>query len=636
MAAPPLASLLPGLFADLPVGLALLDAEGRELYANARLEAMGGVPQAARALVDDVLARGAVPPAAEVRTAPPGARDVLVSVHPLRDEDGAVAGAGVALVDLTELRALERDRDEALALLDALFDAAPIGLGFWDRELRYRRVNAALAEINGVPEAEHVGRTLREVLPGIPDAVMEDFRKVIERAEPLLGMRVEGETPAQPGRTRTWSASYYPVRDGAGRVLGAGAVVQETTELERAEAVRRRLDEVLERERAVLRDVVQRAPAAIALLRGPVHRIALANARMRELVGEGDLEGRAVAEVLPEGVLEGLGGLLDEVHARGEALREVDVALPSGDPRAWDGRRFFSFTLDPVAAGPDGEAGVLVVAVETTDEVRRRALLQEELDSERAIAATLQRALLPRRLPDVPGLDLAARYEAAGFEVGGDFYDAAPVADGRWLVAVGDVCGKGPEAAALTAMARYTLRAEAAATADPAALLELLNAEVLRQVEPDVGGALRFITVALAAVELAGGRARVRLALAGHPCPVVVHAAGGATTVGEIGPPAGVDPHARYTELAVELGPGDLLLLYTDGVLDAHAPARRLEPADLAARLDAARPATATAAVDAVAAVVGEVPGTPRDDLAVLALRVTGDDRAEPGVSPSG
>jgi len=507
------------------------------------------------------------------RSAP---RDLLVSVHPLRDEEGLVAGAGIAVLDLTRLRALERDRDEALALLDALFDAAPIGLGFWDRELRYRRVNAALAEINGIPEREHVGRTVGEVLPQIPDTVVADFRKVIERAEPLLGMRVEGETPAQPGRRRSWRISYYPVGDPAGRVLGAGAVVEETTELERAEAVRRRLDE--------------------------------------------ELDGRTVAEVLP--AHGDVVRLLDAVLRGGEAHREVDVGVPSRDPRAVDGQRFFSFTLDPIAASPDAEAGVLVVAVETTEEVRRRALLQEELAGERAIAATLQRALLPRRLPDVPGLELAAHYEAAGFDVGGDFYDAAPGAGGGWLVLVGDVCGKGPEAAALTAMARYTLRAEAGGTADPAELLALLNAEVLRQVEPEDGRARRFITVALATLEVAEGVARVRLALAGHPCPVVVRAAGGWETFGEIGPPAGVQGDARYREVAVELRAGDLLVLYTDGVLDAHAPARRLEPADLGARLGAARPAGVRAAVDVVAGVVAELPGRPRDDVAVLALRV--------------
>jgi len=525
------------------------------------------------------------------------------------------------VLDLTELRALERDRDEALALLDALFDAAPIGLGFWDRELRYRRVNAALAEMNGIPEREHVGRTVGEVLPEIPETVMADFRKVIERAEPLLGMRVEGETPAQPGRRRSWRISYYPVGDPEGRVLGAGAVVEETTDLERAEAVRRRLDEELERERAVLRDVVQRAPAAIALLRGPEHRVVLANARMRELVrAREELDGRTVAEVLPAHA--GVVRRLDAALRGGEAHREVDVGVPSRDPRAVDGQRFFSFTLDPIAPSTDREAGVLVVAVETTEEVRRRALLQEELAGERAIAATLQRALLPRRLPDVPGLELAAHYEAAGFEVGGDFYDAAPGAGGRWLVLVGDVCGKGPEAAALTAMARYTLRAEAGGTDDPAELLALLNAEVLRQVEPEDGAARRFITVALATLEVADGVARLRLALAGHPCPVVVRAAGGWETFGEIGPPAGVQPDARYHEVAVELRAGDVLLLYTDGVLDAHAPGRRLEPADLGARVDAARPAGVRAAVDLVAGVVAELPGRPRDDVAVLALRV--------------
>jgi PAS domain S-box-containing protein len=140
-----------------------------------------------------------------------------------------------------ESRVAERTRELARvnALLDALFDQAPIGLGFWDRELRYVRLNAALAEINGVPRAAHIGKTVKEVLPEMDPAVMDAFCKVLATGE-TINHEVSGMTPAAPGRKRWWAVTYHQVRAGD-EVQGVGAVCKEITEAKEAEAERVRL-----------------------------------------------------------------------------------------------------------------------------------------------------------------------------------------------------------------------------------------------------------------------------------------------------------------------------------------------------------------------------------------------------------
>src|SRR3954454_12630835 len=120
-------------------------------------------------------------------------------------------------------------------LLDALFGAAPVGLAAWDRELRYQRVNAALAAINGAPVEDHIGRRVDEMLPDVGTDLLELLRGVIERDEALIDIEISGETSAEPGVRRTWQASYYPIHGLDGEVIGVGAVVSDITERKRAE-----------------------------------------------------------------------------------------------------------------------------------------------------------------------------------------------------------------------------------------------------------------------------------------------------------------------------------------------------------------------------------------------------------------
>src|SRR5204862_5368677 len=133
---------------------------------------------------------------------------------------------------------------ESLALVDSLFQSAPVGLAYWDHELRYERVNAALAEMNGLTAAEMVGRRVGDVFPDFEPQIEPALRRALA-GEPTLDVDISGETAAAPGSTRFWRASFYPVRDDEGRTLGVGGVMAEVTAEHRAQAsaesARRRL-----------------------------------------------------------------------------------------------------------------------------------------------------------------------------------------------------------------------------------------------------------------------------------------------------------------------------------------------------------------------------------------------------------
>ena len=165
------------------------------------------------------------------------------------------------------------------------------------------------------------------------------------------------------------------------------------------------------------------------------------------------------------------------------------------------------------------------------------------MEQQRHIAATLQAALLPPRLPDIPGVTLAVRYWAAGaaIEVGGDFYDAFPIAPGRWGITMGDVCGTGPAAASLTGLARHTVRAAAKHGADHSAVLDWLNLAVLES-NRDL-----FLTAAFATLDEVDGQWQLTVACGGHPLPVIVRADGSVASVGRPGSLLEVFPTSAST-----------------------------------------------------------------------------------------
>jgi PAS domain S-box-containing protein len=231
------------------------------------------------------------------------------------------------------------------------------------------------------------------------------------------------------------------------------------------------------------------------------------------------------------------------------------------------------------------------------------------------IARTLQTSLLPPKLPEIDGYELAAAYHAMGegYDVGGDFYDAFELKDGCWALTLGDVCGKGSEAAAVTALTRYTLRAAAMRSDSPLTVLETVHDAVHRE------GSSRFCTAAYA--DLAPESGEVRLVLGGHPKPAVLTAAGEVRRVGIHGHLLGSFPHWKGTTDTMVLEPGDLLLLFSDGVVEARRDGDLFGDARLEETLRAARGLDAVDVVEALETAVLDFAGSLNDDVAVLALR---------------
>ncbi|HWL91421.1 MAG TPA: SpoIIE family protein phosphatase, partial [Actinomycetota bacterium] len=238
------------------------------------------------------------------------------------------------------------------------------------------------------------------------------------------------------------------------------------------------------------------------------------------------------------------------------------------------------------------------------------------------IARTLQQSLLPPEPPQIEGIDLAARYRPAGegIEVGGDFYDAFEIGEGEWTVALGDVCGKGPDAAALMGMVRHTIRAAAIRERAPARVLATVNAAVGRQTSED-----QFCTAVAARLRPQGDRVIAWICVAGHPPPVVLRADGSLHWIRGSGALLGVFDDAQLAEDELRLAPGDTLVLYTDGVIEERGIEEVFGEERLAAVLRGAAGAAASEIVARIEeAVLGHGSGEPRDDIAILAVKATG------------
>lgn len=237
------------------------------------------------------------------------------------------------------------------------------------------------------------------------------------------------------------------------------------------------------------------------------------------------------------------------------------------------------------------------------------------------LARTLQRSLLPETLPILKQLALASAYHPVGEgnEVGGDFYDVFTTPLGCWL-AVGDVCGKGPEAAAVTALVRHSIRAFAFVRASPAQVLGAVNEVML-------GHALaqRFATVVLARLDLSSEPVKAVVAGAGHPPPILLKSGGTTECPATKGTMLGVRSGSNVSDLTFELQPGSTLVLYTDGLLDAGAPRRELTPLELCHILAAHTGAPPHAVVQQLERLaLSSGAGRLRDDIAIVAARVAG------------
>ena len=249
------------------------------------------------------------------------------------------------------------------------------------------------------------------------------------------------------------------------------------------------------------------------------------------------------------------------------------------------------------------------------------------------LADTLVASLLPPHLPQVPGAALASRYQASApeSEIGGDFYDVFSTGADRWAISFGDVCGSGPEAAVVTALARHTVRAVAARRDAPSAVLAALNRALLAQQEE----AERFLTALQVDLQRRPhGGFDVTVACGGHPLPFVRRADGTVERMGRPGTLLGVLEELDLTNSRHVLAVGDVLVLVTDGVLEARDRAGEELGDEGLARVLSATPGDPELLVDAVAQQAAERRvGNTRDDFAVLAFAAVPDEAPEPAAS---
>ena len=527
------------------------------------------------------------------------------------------------------------DRVDLAAILDGIAHAVVVQAP--DGGLVY--VNDAAVRMLGVPAgfpdraallaaspADVARRLDAERADGRPFAAAElPGRRALAGEEPepvTLRFGANGGPPSRWVRVKAQA-----VYDEEGRVVRAISVVEDITDLKAAEATQRLLAEAsrilagsLDYEETLTRvawlavpDLADWCMVDVLGDRG-LERVAVAHADPTQaevaaalrglIIDPGGSEGPAAvarsgrAELHPDAGPEHLRrAAVDPRHH--ELVTQLGVRSAAIVPMTARSQRLGVMTLSTAQSARRLGQDELTVL----EELGRRAAAA--IDSARLyrqrsqIARTLQASLLPPLLPEVPGVEAAAQFRPAGEgnDVGGDFYDLFTVADDEWIAVIGDVCGKGAEAAAVTALARYTIRAAAVRRRSPAAILRWLNDAMLRE-RP--GG--RFCTITCVR---AGGD--------------VCELGASGTLMGLVRDPALEDRHA-------ELGPGDALVLYTDGVTEAHAPDRMLEPADLRALLGAMPPDASAQqlAQGLVGGALGRGERPPRDDIAVLALRARG------------
>ncbi|MEU1851432.1 SpoIIE family protein phosphatase [Streptomyces sp. NPDC019990] len=529
----------------------------------------------------------------------------------LLDAEGQPHLLGLA-TDATTVRKVERD----LALSHSLVNQTPLGIAVFDNDLRWVGVNPALERINGVPEEAVLGRQVREVLPDLDvEAIEGRMKHVLKTGRPLLDQQTLGRTVADE-QERAYSESYHRIEDTDGRVLGLAMAVLDVTERQQAAAevaqARQHLSVIadagvrigttldLRQTARELADVVVSHVADLAAV--DILESVVAHGTITPVSGGAPAEFRALAVAAgyptdaihaadPVGELATYGPsriITQCVHsARPVLVERVDTRMMrriARDARAAQTLReagAHSYLALPLMAR--GKVLGTLTLYRTVDERPfddRDQVLASELAAraaicidnarlygrERGTALTLQRSLLPATPAEREGLEIAARYRPALSEVGGDWYDVLPLGPGRTGLIVGDVMGKGVQAAAIMGQLSTATRA--------LARLDLPPAELLRHLD-DIAGSLgdAIATCVYAVCDLRTGTCA--LSSAGHLPPVLAGADGGAELVDVPGGvPLGVGGVAFGT-VEVELAPGSLLALYTDGLVE-----NRGEPID--------------------------------------------------------
>ena len=594
-------------------------------------------------------------------------------VSPIHDEESRLTNFVGVQNDITERRRIEEVLRESEERFRATFEHAAIGAAHVGIDGRWLRVNRRLSEIVGYEREELLQKTFQDITH--PDDLEGDLEQMRLLLQGELQTYTMEKRYLRKGDSEVWvNLTVSLVRDASGEPAYFIAVVEDISErkkteeerdlllvreqLARAEAVaaRRRLTLLaaagpvlaasLDYEQT-LEDITHLLVPELAdwcLLDiveddGSVNQLAAAHAEeekedlLRRLkqhrrFGEGD-PGSA-AEVLKTGQSVLLPELPDATFYERELEGEHLEIVNRLEPR--------SLMCVPLLARGKTRGAITLVSSRLDRRYDEEDLLLAEnlayrcalaADNARLyrdrseIARVLQRSLLPPHLPEIPGVEVGAEYLPVGeaSDVGGDFYDLINTAEDGWLCAIGDVRGKGVEAASVTALARYTIRAVTLKVDRPSEILAALNEAMLRQLPED-----RFCTAACVRLEPEDGSmgVGVDVSRAGHPPPLVVRPGGPAEEIGCSGKVLGVFPDAELLDTSGRLMPGEALVLYTDGVTEARSPEGDFfGEGRLRHLLSSCVGCDAQTLARRIKDVVLEFQeGHPRDDLAVLVLRV--------------
>jgi PAS domain S-box-containing protein len=284
----------------------------------------------------------------------------------------AVAGQLSALLEKVRaeeaLRASEEITRQQLAEIEAIYTTAPVGLAVLDTELRYIRVNEQLAESNGIAAADHIGQTLRAIVPGLADSAEPLFRQVMETGQPIIDLEIMGETPAQPGVQRVWLESFYPLHNQAGAVIGINTMVQEITERKEREAMYRQ-------QLAEIEAIYATAPVGLCLVDRDLRYVRI-NETLATINGSTIAEqlGRTLAETQPAEGYQIIEPLYRQVITTGIPLLNQELHESYVDPAQ---ARDWLASYYPLKNAEGVVTGVNAVIVEITERKRQERELQE-------------------------------------------------------------------------------------------------------------------------------------------------------------------------------------------------------------------------------------------------------------------
>lgn len=600
-------------------------------------------------------------------------RRVLAHTNPIRDDSGRVVAVLSVTEDLSGERQFERQASELAAHLKLALEAGGLGTWHWDMESGVTRWDERLEALFGLPPGGFDGTYetwMRMIHPDDRGEVQRIVDEALADRSPYhLEFRV-----LWPDGTERWLASTGSVTvDERGEPAGTIGCVADTTEraqaqLERDRATRAALElaeyERVHRERFeylnqvnevlsvsgsveeimanVTRTAVPRlgdwcAIHVLPITGSPIPDVEISHvdpamvAYARELQERFPYDPQApngIPHVIRTGqpefypditqeVIEGLGA--DE--ERLAVIEQLALRSAIAVPLIKRGRVLGAIQLVMSSSGrrytEEDLALVQAVAARVAASIENRRLTERQA----LIAKTLQNSLLPDELPSIPGVEIAVRYWAAGVatDVGGDFYDVFDLGEKSWAAVIGDVCGTGPAAAALTGLARHSIRMSAWNGNGPAEVVRWLN-HAIRQTRTD-----SFITTLYAEMRRHDAGVELTFASGGHPRPVVLKASGSVSVVPTSGALLGVFDKVSCEPVEVVLEPGDCIVLYTDGVTDLSPPDHLTEE-DLAALVARSAAGTAEEVAERIHDELERIrPINDRhDDIALMVMHVEG------------